>query len=240
MGAGRAFHPAGQARRPPAHVREVLNGILYVLATGCQWRALPKDLPPKSTVLGYLTLWAWDGTFGRLHHALFVQVREQAGKDASPTAAIIDSQSVKGAGKGALASTRRASMRARRSGARSGTSWSTRSACCSAPRPIPPASRTATKPSRCCTPRAGCEAWPHGWFQGHHTKSAYPPCLAKPPRHGVMLSLPGLRLCLGKHGPRSPERHEEGCFRMASPRPRGPGGGCLSPAARPWAAAGTG
>jgi transposase len=80
-------------------VREVLNGIFYVLATGCQWRALPKDLPPKSTVHDYLTLWAWDGTLRRLHHALFVQAREQAGKEASPTAAIIDSQSVKGAEK---------------------------------------------------------------------------------------------------------------------------------------------
>src|SRR4051812_12711558 len=96
----------------------------------CQWRALPKDLPPKSTVHDYLTLWAWDGTLRRLHHALFVQVREQAGKEASPTAAIIDSRSVKGAEKGGRASTRRATMRARRSRARSGTSWSTRSACC--------------------------------------------------------------------------------------------------------------
>ena len=117
-------------RRRTVDVREVLNGILYVLATGCQWRALPKDLPPKSTVHGYLTLWAWDGTLGRLHHALFVQVREQAGKDASPTAAIIDSQSVKGAEKGGCALIRAATTRARRSTARSGTSWSTRWACC--------------------------------------------------------------------------------------------------------------
>src|SRR3954466_8706402 len=87
-------------RQRTVDVREVLNGILYVLATGCQWRALPEDLPPKSPVHGYLTLWAWDGTLRRLHHALFVQVREQAGKEASPTAAIIDSQSVKGAEKG--------------------------------------------------------------------------------------------------------------------------------------------
>ena len=86
-------------RRRTVDVRAVLDGILYVLATGCQWRALPKDLPPKSTVHDYLTLWAWDGTLGRLHHALFVQAREQAGKEASPTAAIIDSQSVKGAEK---------------------------------------------------------------------------------------------------------------------------------------------
>jgi transposase len=115
-------------RRRTVEVREVLNGILYVLATGCQWRALPKDLPPRSTVHGYLSLWAWDGTLRRLHHVLFVQVREQAGKEASPT--ILDSQSVKGAEKGGPASTRRATTRARRSRARSATSWSTRSACC--------------------------------------------------------------------------------------------------------------
>ena len=56
-------------RRRTVDVREVLNGIFYVLATGCQWRALPKDLPPRSTVHDYLTLWARDGTLKRLHHA---------------------------------------------------------------------------------------------------------------------------------------------------------------------------
>jgi transposase len=117
-------------RRRSVDLRAVLDGIFYVLATGCQWRALPKDLPPRSTVHGYLTLWAWDGTLPRLHQALFLQMREQAGKEASPTAAILDSQSVKSAEKGALASIRRVTTRARRSRARSGTSWSTRSACC--------------------------------------------------------------------------------------------------------------
>jgi len=116
-------------RKRTVDVREVLNGVFYVLATGCQWRALPKDLPPKSTVHGYLSLWVWDGTLRRLHHALFVQTREQAGKEASPSAAIIDSQSVKSAEKGARASIRRAMTRARRSRARSATSWSTRWAC---------------------------------------------------------------------------------------------------------------
>jgi transposase len=116
-------------RRRTVDLREVLNGIFYVLATGCQWRALPKDLPSKSTVHDYLTLWAWDGTLRRLHYALFVQAREQAGKEASPTVAIIDSQSVKSAEKGARASIRRAMTRARRSRARSATSWSTRWAC---------------------------------------------------------------------------------------------------------------
>jgi transposase len=117
-------------RKRTVDVREVLNGIFYILATGCQGRALPKDLPPRSTVHDYLTLWAWDGTLRRLHHALFVQVREQAGKEAGPTAAIIDSQSVKSAEKGGRTLIRRGTTRARRSRARSGTSWSTRWACC--------------------------------------------------------------------------------------------------------------
>lgn len=115
-------------RRRTVDVREVLNGVFYVLMTGCQWRALPRDLPPRSTVHEYLGLWEWDGTLARIHHALFVEVREMAGKEASPTAAIIDSQSVKSAEKGGRGSIPRAMTRARRSKARSATSSSTRSA----------------------------------------------------------------------------------------------------------------
>jgi transposase len=103
-------------------IREVVNGLMYVLSSGCQWRALPKDLPPRSTVNGYFTLWDYDGTLDRIHHALYVKCREQAGREASPTAAIIDSQSVKSAEKGGLASIRMASMRARKSKARSAIS----------------------------------------------------------------------------------------------------------------------
>jgi transposase len=82
-----------------ADMREVVNGLMYVLSTGCQWRAIPKDLPPRSTVHGYLDLWNWDGTIDRIHHALYVRCREKAEREASPTAAIIDSQSVKSAEK---------------------------------------------------------------------------------------------------------------------------------------------
>src|ERR1041384_7043947 len=64
--------PARQGgRKRSVNVREVLNGIFYVLWTGCQWKALPKDLPPKSTVHDYLELWNWDGTVERIHHALY-------------------------------------------------------------------------------------------------------------------------------------------------------------------------
>ena len=75
---------------------------MYVLSTGCQWAALPKDLPPKSTVNDDFRRWDYDGTLDRLPHALYVQCREQAGREASPTVAIIDSQSVKGPKRGAL------------------------------------------------------------------------------------------------------------------------------------------
>ena len=101
-------------------IREVLNGVMDVLSTGCQWRAIPKDLPPRSTVFGYLQRWIDDGTWERIHHALYVQCREQAGRAPSPTAAIIASQSVKSAEKGGAPSIRPARMRARRSRARSG------------------------------------------------------------------------------------------------------------------------
>ena len=117
-------------RRRTVAVRAVLNGIFHILATGCRGRAPPKDLPPRSTVHDYLTRWAWDGTLRRPHHALFVQARACAGREASPSVAIIDSQSIKSAEKGAPASTRRGTTRARRSKARSATSWSTRWASC--------------------------------------------------------------------------------------------------------------
>jgi transposase len=111
------------------NVREVINGLLYILSTGCQWAALPKDLPPRSTVNDYFRRWEDDRTLERIHHELYVACREQARREASPTVAIIDSQSVKSAEKGGRASTRRDMMRARRSKARSATFWSTRRAC---------------------------------------------------------------------------------------------------------------
>jgi transposase len=97
-----AIPPAKRGgRRREVNVREVLNAIFYVLSTGCQWQALPKDLPPKSTAHSYFMLWDWDGTLERIHHALYVEIREREGREASPTAAIIDSQSAKGAQNGA-------------------------------------------------------------------------------------------------------------------------------------------
>ena len=81
--------------RPPADLREVVNGILYLVRSGCQWRLLPKDFPPWSTVHTWYRRWRRDGTWERLHEALRRQARTRAGRDPSPRASAVDSQSVK-------------------------------------------------------------------------------------------------------------------------------------------------
>ena len=108
-------------RKREVDERQIVNGIMYVLSTGCPWRYVPKDLPPKSTLHGYLDRWSYDGTLEKIHHELYVKCREQIGREPSPTACVIDSQSVKSAEKGGPASTRMVLMRARRSKARSAT-----------------------------------------------------------------------------------------------------------------------
>src|SRR3712207_2539464 len=114
----------GSGRQRRVNLREGLKAVFYILGTGCQWRALPKDLPPRRTVPDDFVRWPCDGTLGRLHHALYEQAREMAGKEASPTTAIVDSQSVKGAERGGARSTRWAMMRPRRSkGASATPSW---------------------------------------------------------------------------------------------------------------------
>jgi putative transposase len=81
--------------RPPANLRAVLNGILYLVRSGCQWRLLPKDFPPWSTVHTWYRRWRRDGTWTKIHEALRQRVRLQAGRDPSPRASAADSQSVK-------------------------------------------------------------------------------------------------------------------------------------------------
>jgi transposase len=98
--------------------REIVDGLMYILSTGCQWASLPKDLPPRSTVNDYFRLWTYDGTLDRIHHTLYVKCRERAGREVSPTAAIIDSQSVKSAEKGGSRLIRQGLMRAKKSRAR--------------------------------------------------------------------------------------------------------------------------
>ena len=110
------IRPAKRGGRPRSvDIREVLNAVFYVLSSGRQWSALPKGLPPKSTACDYLDLWERDGTIERIHHVLDVAVRDQAGREASPSTAIIDSQTAKAAQKGTLRLIGPAMMRARRS-----------------------------------------------------------------------------------------------------------------------------
>ena len=117
--------PAKAGGRPrTTDMRELLNAIFYHLRAGGTWRMLPHDLPPWGTVHYYYRRWRLDGTWQRMHDALTAAVRQAAGREPTPSAAIVDSQSVKTTGKGGPA----AMMRGRRSAAASATwSW-TRSA----------------------------------------------------------------------------------------------------------------
>jgi putative transposase len=88
--------PASALGRPRAtDMRTVIDAILYIASTGCQWRQLPKDFPPYSTVQGYFYAWSRSGLFASLNYTLVMASREAAGREASPTAGVIDSQSVK-------------------------------------------------------------------------------------------------------------------------------------------------
>jgi len=109
--------PGGRPRR--AATRELVDAILYFLRAGMAWRLLPHDLPPWQTVYYYLRRWQREGVWDRVHHALVMADRERVGREASPTAAILDSQSVKTADQ---KGDRRVTTRARRSTAASATS----------------------------------------------------------------------------------------------------------------------
>jgi putative transposase len=120
-----------ESRIPPAkpggrhrtvNMREVINGILYLSRTGCSWRMLPHDLPPWGTVHYYYRRFRREGVWQDIHDRLREQVRVAAGKEKTPSAAIIDSQSVKTAEKGGTVGT----MRARKSAEESGILWSIR------------------------------------------------------------------------------------------------------------------
>ncbi len=112
--------PGGRYRS--VNMRAVVNGILYLVRTGCSWRQLPHDFPPWGTVHWYYRCFRLDGTWQRIHDALRDKVRVSVGRKKSPSAAIVDSQSVKTTEKGG----RMAMTQARRSTVASGILSSTR------------------------------------------------------------------------------------------------------------------
>ncbi len=119
------------------NLRAVVDGLMYVLSTGCQWRAIPKDLPPRSTVYDYFDLWSWDGTLDRIHDALYARYREAAlargepdrRNHRQPSLDKLGMRASRALKKGGLAWIRPATMRARKSKGRRGMSLSIRKAC---------------------------------------------------------------------------------------------------------------
>src|SRR5215207_1073838 len=87
--------PAWTGRRRTLELREVVNALLYLLRTGCQWRLLPHEFPNWNSVRYYYDLWLWSGTWERINAALGAQDRRAAGREAQPSAGVIDSQTVK-------------------------------------------------------------------------------------------------------------------------------------------------
>ena len=87
--------PAADSPREPIDRREIVNGIQYMLRTGCSWRQMPHDLPNGKTVYHYFRKWTLDGTWEKAMSSLRKEVRTQMGRDPEPSAAIIDSQSIK-------------------------------------------------------------------------------------------------------------------------------------------------
>src|SRR5690349_7554652 len=141
--------PAKPGGRPrTTDMRRMLDGLFYLVRTGCQWRHLPPPpaFPPWRTVYGYMRAFADAGVWESIRHHLVVMLREREGREPSPSAVIIDTQSVKTTEKGGLA----AGMRRRRSGAGSGTSPLTVWGRCSASPSTPPTSRTRTAWATCC------------------------------------------------------------------------------------------
>jgi len=87
--------PKRLGRPRTTQMRQVVNAMLYLLTTGCQWRLLPKEFPPFSTVQRFFYRWRDAGLWQTINHFLVMRTREAAGREASPTAGVLDSQSVK-------------------------------------------------------------------------------------------------------------------------------------------------
>ena len=141
--------PARPGGRPrTTDMRRRLDGLVYLVRTGCQWRHLPPPpaFPPWRTVYGYMRAFDGAGVWESIRHHLVVMLREREGREPSPTAAIVDTQSVKTTEKGGRAAT----MPPRRSRVASATSRSTPRACCWAWPSTPPTSRPPMASGTCC------------------------------------------------------------------------------------------
>ena len=111
---------SGRGRKRTVDLREILNAIFYWLRAGCAWNLLPHDFPPSDTVYCYWRKWQKQGVWEQINQVLREQCRQQEGRNAEPSAAIIDSQSVKGTEKGGKTEV---SMETRKLMVVSGTSW---------------------------------------------------------------------------------------------------------------------
>src|SRR5271169_5193319 len=142
--------PCATGRPRAWPMREILNSIFYVMRAGCPWRLLPRDLPPWETIYRWFAVWRDEGRFERTNHTLVMADRERVGRDASPSAAIIDSQSVKTPPRPAGHAV---TMRERRSTDASATCSSTRTGVASCSNRIRRASKIAMVADRFCESR---------------------------------------------------------------------------------------